>query len=659
MPLKNLSVIYGGDEIHSAEASEVVKLKTTGKFMTDDVQIELDLNEKTQSDLVVSGDTVTVPSGYYAAQVSATVDAGSATTPATAITANPTLTLDPDAGVVSGAVSESESVTPTVVEGYVTSGTAGTVSVSGSGTLNLATTSVTEGTTTVSGSTATRGKAEWNRGWIQSGEIAAAAFGNAPASGKTAASYVDISNTTAAPVLITEDYLYINQGYTDNLKISLAKLIPDGASADLAAGHILSGYSAYDNDGKLIAGTIPTKSSATVTNSDNVVTVEAGYYPENVTHTVGTAKAAAAYNVSSSDQTIASGQYLTGAQTIKAVATEGISAANVKYGVDVKVGDDGDDDRIIGVTGTFTGASTVSSGQTAATAGQILSGYSAWVDGAEVKGNIAAKTSADLTVSGPTVTAPAGFYGSDASATVATGALSASATGSATVDEVAFAYNSTSGKFDVTGSESITGTATATVNTAGYVTTGTTGSTTGTAGVAATANKIVGSTTITGDSTKKPAIGRTDTSASGATNVGTGTASTSAPSSGYFVSVQSPANTGTLTATPGVTTAGYGTTANHGITGNTATVGALASDVTYITVASGSATTPATAITANPTFSFNSTTGVITANAAATESVTPTVSTGYVTAGTAGTVTVSGTNTYALSLYAGAIEIVS
>lgn len=557
---KNLSVIYGGKEIHSADASEVVKLKTTGKFMTDDVQIELDLNEKTQSDLEVSGDTVTVPSGYYGAEVSATVAAGSATTPATTITANPTLTLDPDTGVVSGAVSKNESVAPDVEAGYVTSGTAGTVSVSGSGTLNLDTTSVSYGDTTVSGTTATRGEATWNRGWIQSGKIDAAAFGNAPASGKTATDYVDISSTTAAPVLTTDGYLYINKGYTDNLKISLAKLVPDGASANLAAGHILSGYSAYDNDGKLVAGTILTKSSENVTNSDNVVTVAAGYYPDDVTHTVGTAKAAASYGVSSSDQTIASGQYLTGAQTIKAVAIDGISAENVKHGVGVKVGDADDDDAIIGVTGTFTGASTVSSGQTAATAGQILSGYSAWVDGAEVKGNIA---------------------------------------------------------------------------------------------------KIVGSTTITGDSTMKPAIGRTDTSASGATNVGTGSASTSAPSSGYFVSVQSQANTGTLTATPGVTTAGYGTTANHGIEGNTATVGALASDVTYITVASGSATTPTTTITATPTFSFNSTTGVITANAAATKSVTPTVSTGYVTAGTAGTVTVSGTNTYQIDVYAGAVETVT
>lgn len=109
-----------------------------------------------------------------------------------------------------------------------------------------------------------------------------------------------------------------------------------------------------------------------------------------------TGKSAATYNTSGSDQTISAGQYLKGAQTIKAVTTSGISAANIKYGQTVKVGDSGDDDRITSATGTFTGSSTVSSGQTAAAAGQILSGYSAWVNGAEVKGSLSAMTSAQI-----------------------------------------------------------------------------------------------------------------------------------------------------------------------------------------------------------------------------------------------------------------------
>ena len=244
---------------------------------------------------------------------------------------------------------------------------------------SLPDTEVEEGTTTVSGSTATRGEAEWDAGYIAAGSIEAATFANTATQG---VEYVDISGTTDAPVLVSESYLFINKGYTDNLKISLAKLVPDGASADLAAAHILSGYSAYDNDGKLVAGSIQSKAAAT-------------YYP------------------SASDQTIAADQYLSGAQTIKAVAVDGLSAANVKYGQTVKVGDADDDDRITAVTGTFTSASTVSAGQTAAAAGQILEDYSAWVDGAEVQGSMVNNGAVTQTIDGLTTlsyTIPAGYH---------------------------------------------------------------------------------------------------------------------------------------------------------------------------------------------------------------------------------------------------------
>lgn len=76
------------------------------------------------------------------------------------------------------------------------------------------------------------------------------------------------------------------------------------------------------------------------------------------------------------------------------------------------------------------------------------------------------------------------------------------------------------------------------------------------------------------------------------------------------------------------------------------------SSVQINAVASGSATTPATSITANPSISVDSS-GLITATASATESVTPTVSAGYVSSGTSGTITVTGSNTSQLSTQAG------
>ena len=66
---------------------------------------------------------------------------------------------------------------------------------------------------------------------------------------------------------------------------------------------------------------------------------------------------------------------------------------------------------------------------------------------------------------------------------------------------------------------------------------------------------------------------------------------------------------------------------------------------------SGSATTPATTITANPTISVSNS-GLITATNSKTQSVTPTVSAGYVSSGTAGTITVNGSNTSQLSIQA-------
>jgi len=117
--------------------------------------------------------------------------------------------------------------------------------------------------------------------------------------------------------------------------------------------------------------------------------------------------------------------------------------------------------------GTFTSSSTVSSGQTAAGAGQILSGYSAWVNGAEVKGNIASKTSSDMTVNGKTVTAPAGYYSSAQSKSVADGKVTAPSSISGSSATV------TTGSNTLTLSKTIS--VTPSVTTAGYVSSGTAG----------------------------------------------------------------------------------------------------------------------------------------------------------------------------------------
>ena len=82
----------------------------------------------------------------------------------------------------------------------------------------------------------------------------------------------------------------------------------------------------------------------------------------------------------------------------------------------------------------------------------------------------------------------------------------------------------------------------------------------------------------------------------------------------------------------------------------TAPAGVYSSDASK-SVASGSATTPATTISSSPTISVSSA-GLITASNSKTQSVTPTVSAGYVSSGTAGTITVSGSNTSQLTTQA-------
>lgn len=106
--------------------------------------------------------------------------------------------------------------------------------------------------------------------------------------------------------------------YPNGFKNALDSISSD---CNASAGHMLSGKTGMVN-GSIITGTIASKAAAT-------------------------------YNVSSSDRTIDSGQYLSGAQTIRGVTTSNITAGNIKRGVVVTVGDTGSATRIKNVTGTM------------------------------------------------------------------------------------------------------------------------------------------------------------------------------------------------------------------------------------------------------------------------------------------------------------------
>ena len=141
--------------------------------------------------------------------------------------------------------------------------------------------------------------------------------------------------------------------------------------------------------------------------------------------------------------------------------------------------------------------------QKTVTSGSMLSGTTALKnDGTGITGNIASKSSSNLTASGATVTAPAGYYASDASKSVASGTA-----GTPTATKGTVSNNSVSVTPSVT-------------NTTGYITGGTK---TGTAVTVSASELVSGTKAIS-------ASGTTDVTNYASASVAAGSATTPATS---------------------------------------------------------------------------------------------------------------------------------
>lgn len=99
--------------------------------------------------------------------------------------------------------------------------------------------------------------------------------------------------------------------------------------------------------------------------------------------------------------------------------------------------------------------------------GKMLDGVTAYAGGTKYTGTIETKTSSDLSASGATVTAPAGYYASAASKAVSSGSVTAPSTISGTSASVSTGTNT------LTLSKTVS--VTPNVTTAGYITSGTAG----------------------------------------------------------------------------------------------------------------------------------------------------------------------------------------
>ena len=109
------ATLDSGDKMLSGVTAYADGTKYTGTIAT-----------KSGSDLSASGDTVTVPAGYYASQATKAVVGGSATAPATISGTSASVST----GTNTLTLSKTVSVTPSVTAGYVASGTAGNSDVS-------------------------------------------------------------------------------------------------------------------------------------------------------------------------------------------------------------------------------------------------------------------------------------------------------------------------------------------------------------------------------------------------------------------------------------------------------------------------------------------------------------------------------------------------
>lgn len=609
----------------------------------------------------VSGTIGTKTGGSFTmgtSQATYNVGLASINTPSgSAVQSKPGMTFDAANGIVTASVAATSGTVYANITsaGYTAAGTkSGTFTMDGSsntysvGVATKSTSSVTNSANSVTGWVNVT--AGYTPGFNQkvTGNVPASTFDNANKISGT--SFLETTGDYGfrASVDLPAGY-YAGGTYTKEFKTGIFPAPESKGTAD----KMLTGYSLYDQDGKLITGTMPNQGaqSSTLTYATNSYTIPAGYHTgagiinvskaTRATPSVNSVTFNASNNIISIDANVVQTAGVVNAGTTSTTSTKNVydlvgTGASTISGT-IYTGKPGL--SVANSTGIVTAAvaSAATSLTPSVTAGYITSGTAGSVTAKSNSNTLQLNTKAGgtTTITSNTKIINAGqFATGDIYATVTAGAISAAdslITGGSFTPTLT--YNSSSGKFDYGGSKSASGTAYANVSTAGYVTSAKNTSKELSATVSATGNiaKIGTGVDITGTTTKAPTLARTaKPSGDTWTDAASGDATTTKPTSGVYVQIDAAANTGTLTATPKVTSAGYGTTTSgqYSATAGTATVGAAKATTAYVPIT-----------TTTPAFDGGSTSSTI----------TPTITKPTVTITESGTFTTTGVSTYGVT----------
>ena len=180
---------------------------------------------------------------------------------------------------------------------------------------------------------------------------------------------VDVNVPSETPTLQTKSATYTpttsqqtdtitaDSGYDglDEVDITI-NAVPTG-SVTMPSSITTSGGTAYYTTQATLVVSASATATPDVTTAGYISSGTSGTTSLVVATTIPTVNAQTLYP-STTDQTIPTNRYTKGTQTIKAVTTNNIIASNIKSGVTVEVGDADDPDRVLSVTGTYSGGSS-------------------------------------------------------------------------------------------------------------------------------------------------------------------------------------------------------------------------------------------------------------------------------------------------------------